>query len=87
MSIYEKTIKQLVCSRVHDLADIVMDINIKQGRHFYLTLSPDAISVTERGERTFSTPLPPTSTPQRAIDGLEEMLEDVRAHQSRGASK
>ncbi|WP_157826552.1 hypothetical protein, partial [Halomonas sp. MES3-P3E] len=76
-----------VCNRVHDLADIVMDINIKQGRRFCLTLSPDVISVTERGERTFSAPLPPAAMPQRVLDGLEEMLEDVRAHQNRGANQ
>lgn len=89
MSIFDQTIKQLVRSRVHELCDRVMDMNIKQGRHVQLSLTPSGVSVTEemadQDSHLFYATLPPLTTPVLALENLEDMLSSVRAHQSQGA--
>lgn len=91
MSIVDQTVKQLVRNRVHELCDRVMDMNIKQGRHLELSLTPGGVSVTEeragKDPRFFSASLPPLTTPVLALENLEDMLSSVRAHQSQGASQ
>ncbi|WP_249976102.1 hypothetical protein [Vreelandella olivaria] len=91
MSIADKTIGQLVLNRVHDLSDIVMEMNIKQGRKAGLTVTADGVSLWEKREdalpASFYTPLPPSMTPQRALEGLEKMLEDVRTYTRKGGAQ
>lgn len=91
MSIHDQTIKQLVRNQVHQLTDIVMDMNIKQGRRVALSLLPGRVSVVEEmpADRTrlFSASLPPNLTPAESLDRLEWMVAEVSANHSRGAEQ
>ncbi|MGM0825668.1 MAG: hypothetical protein ACQEUY_13225 [Pseudomonadota bacterium] len=88
MSIHDQTIKQLVRNRVHDLADMVLDMQIVQQRQAVLVIAPGGISLKEEFDdadtECFYALLPPSTTPDRALEDLEEMVSDVRTHQGQG---
>ncbi|WP_301585077.1 hypothetical protein [Halomonas alkaliantarctica] len=85
MSIVEKTTAQLVRNRVHDLADMVLDMQVLQQRCAVMVIAPGGVSVKDahddEEDTLFSTSLPPLTTPERALNGLEQMVAELRAYQ------
>ncbi|MBS3670168.1 hypothetical protein [Vreelandella boliviensis] len=82
MSIHEKTLKQLVRNQVHEVANIVMDMNLIQGRHVEMSIFPGGVSVTEemdgREHRLISASLPPLAMPETALNNVESLLSRLR---------
>ncbi|MBR2512730.1 MAG: hypothetical protein IKE45_01695 [Halomonas sp.] len=91
MSIVEKTTAQLVRNRVHDLADMVLDMQVLQQRCAVMVIAPGGVSVKDAHdddeETLFSTSLPPLTTPERALNGLEQMVGELRAYQNKGGAQ
>ncbi|OWV29482.1 hypothetical protein [Halomonas campaniensis] len=84
MSIHEKTLKQLVRNQVHEVANIVMDMNLIQGRHVKMRIFPGGVSVTEEREghepHFVSASLPPLAMPEAALNNVESLLSVLRGH-------
>lgn len=84
MSIHEKTIKQLVRNQVHEVANIVMDMNLVQGRHIEMSIFPGGVSVKEERDgcepRFASASLPPLAMPETALNNVESLLSVLRGH-------
>lgn len=91
MSIQDKTIKQLIRNRVHDLADMVLDMQVLQQHCAVMVIAPGGVSVKDaqdhEEETLFSTSLPPLTTPERALNGLEQMVAELRAYQHKGGAQ
>lgn len=82
MSIVEKTIRQLIHNRVHDLTDLVMEVNATPGRFAALELNANEFSliVVKAGSQyVFSAALPSEFvTDADALKEVEAALSGAR---------
>lgn len=80
MSIAEITTAQLVRNRVHELTDLVIEINANSTSTATLFITPSAVHVDIAGAEGFISGciLPPAITSEQALGELESIVANVR---------